>query len=89
MGGGARRPRRLGPAGRPGWLPPARSTGIRVRYWQRRLGDRAWRRLEPGLWNYERAFGPVIDELAPDLIHAHDFRMLGVGARAGRAAAGP
>ena len=23
-----------------------------------------------------------IDELAPDLIHAHDFRMLGVGARA-------
>ena len=55
---------------------------IRVRYWQLRLGDRAWRRLEPGLWNYERAFGPVIDELAPDLIHAHDFRMLGVGARA-------
>jgi glycosyltransferase involved in cell wall biosynthesis len=55
---------------------------IRVRYWRFRLGDRAWRRLEPGLWNYERAFGPVIDELAPDLIHAHDFRMLGVGARA-------
>src|SRR5689334_14859270 len=52
-----------------------------VRYWLAREGDRAWRRLEPGLWNYERAFGRVIDELAPDLIHAHDFRMLGVGAR--------
>jgi glycosyltransferase involved in cell wall biosynthesis len=53
-----------------------------VLFWTARLGDRAWRRLEPGLWNYERLFGPVIDELAPDLIHAHDFRMLGVGARA-------
>jgi glycosyltransferase involved in cell wall biosynthesis len=53
-----------------------------VRYWRARLGDRSWRRLEPGLWNYERAYGAAIDELAPDLIHAHDFRMLGVGARA-------
>lgn len=50
--------------------------------WRAAQGDRAWRRLEPGLWNYERAFGAVIDGLAPDLIHAHDFRMLGVGARA-------
>src|SRR4051812_40715659 len=54
---------------------------LQVRYWRARLGDRSWRRLEPGLWNYERAFGAVIDELKPDLIHAHDFRMLGVGAR--------
>ncbi|MGW4947520.1 glycosyltransferase [Actinoplanes sp. NPDC004185] len=53
-----------------------------VWFWRAVEGDRAWRRLEPGLWNYERAFGAVIDELAPDLIHAHDFRMLGVGARA-------
>ncbi|MFB9358470.1 glycosyltransferase family 4 protein [Actinoplanes nipponensis] len=53
-----------------------------VWFWRAVLRDRAWRRLEPGLWNYERAFGAVIDELAPDLIHAHDFRMLGVGARA-------
>ncbi len=58
-----------------------------VRYWLGREGDRAWRRLEPGLWNYERAFGKVIDELMPDLIHAHDFRMLGVGARAKQRAA--
>ncbi|HEV7709850.1 MAG TPA: glycosyltransferase family 4 protein [Asanoa sp.] len=63
-----------------------------VRFWRLVRGDGAWRRLEPGLWNYERVFGPVIDELAPDLIHAHDFRMLGVGARAaerGRAAGRP
>lgn len=50
--------------------------------WERRLGTRAWRRLDPGLWDWELAYGPVIDKLAPDLIHANDFRMLGVGARA-------
>ena len=55
-----------------------------VWFWRAVHGDRAWRELEPGLWNYERAFGAVIDDLAPDLIHAHDFRMLGVGARAAR-----
>ncbi|WP_091561708.1 glycosyltransferase family 4 protein [Micromonospora pattaloongensis] len=51
-------------------------------FWQAVQGDGAWRRLEPGLWDYELAFGPVVDELKPDLIHANDFRMLGVGARA-------
>ncbi|MGX7671863.1 glycosyltransferase family 4 protein [Plantactinospora sp. DSM 117369] len=51
-------------------------------FWQTVQGGRAWRRLEPGLWDYELAFGPVVDELKPDLIHAHDFRMIGVGARA-------
>jgi glycosyltransferase involved in cell wall biosynthesis len=53
-----------------------------VLFWRTVKGDRAWRWLEPALWRYERAFARVIDELAPDLIHAHDFRMLGVGARA-------
>jgi glycosyltransferase involved in cell wall biosynthesis len=53
-----------------------------VWFWRGTMGDQAWRRLEPGLWNYERTFGSVIDELEPDIIHAHDFRMLGVGARA-------
>ncbi|HEU4348191.1 MAG TPA: glycosyltransferase family 4 protein [Actinoplanes sp.] len=56
------------PAARPGRGSPA-SAGWR-------------RRLEPGLWNYEPIFGPVIDKLRPDILHAHDFRMLGVGARA-------
>ncbi|WP_344173893.1 glycosyltransferase family 4 protein [Pilimelia columellifera] len=53
-----------------------------VRFWRWRLGDGAWRRLEPSLWEFEAAYGPAIDALAPDIIHAHDFRMLGVGARA-------
>ncbi|MBO1337578.1 glycosyltransferase family 4 protein [Streptomyces sp. VRA16 Mangrove soil] len=46
------------------------------------MGVRAWRRLEPYLWDYEFTFGPTIDKLRPDLIHANDFRMIGVGARA-------
>ncbi|MEV5608302.1 glycosyltransferase family 4 protein [Streptomyces sp. NPDC052225] len=46
------------------------------------MGVRSWRRLEPYLWDYEFTFGPVIDALRPDLIHANDFRMIGVGARA-------
>ena len=51
-------------------------------FWQRTMGKRAWRRLDPSLWDWELAYGPVVDQLKPDLIHANDFRMLGVGARA-------
>jgi glycogen synthase len=51
-------------------------------FWLTVKKDKAWRRLEPGLWDYELAYWRAIDELAPDLIHANDFRMLGVGARA-------
>ncbi|MGW1019455.1 glycosyltransferase family 4 protein [Streptomyces niveus] len=50
--------------------------------WTAVKGRRAWRRLEPALWDYELTYGPEIDALKPDLIHANDFRMLGVGARA-------
>ncbi|MET9804314.1 glycosyltransferase family 4 protein [Streptomyces sp. NPDC006368] len=50
--------------------------------WRAAKGNRAWRRLEPGLWDYELTYGKEIDALKPDLIHANDFRMLGVGARA-------
>ena len=50
--------------------------------WRRAMGDRSWRRLEPGLWERELAYGPIIDQLKPDIIHANDFRMLGVAARA-------
>lgn len=53
-----------------------------TRFWQSTMGDRCWRRLDPHLWEFELAYGPVVDELRPDLIHANDFRMLGVGARA-------
>ncbi|WP_156926023.1 glycosyltransferase family 4 protein [Glycomyces arizonensis] len=55
---------------------------LSARAWRALLGDRAWRRLDPSLWELELAFGPVIDKLKPDLIHANDFQMLGVGARA-------
>ncbi|MEU0147755.1 glycosyltransferase family 4 protein [Streptomyces sp. NPDC006288] len=51
-------------------------------FWLRTMGDRSWRRLDPALWDMELAYGKVIDSLEPDLIHANDFRMLGVGARA-------
>ncbi|HEU4349342.1 MAG TPA: glycosyltransferase family 4 protein [Actinoplanes sp.] len=51
-------------------------------FWQKAMGSRSWRRIEPGLWDWEIAYGQVIDELDPDLIHANDFRMIGVGARA-------
>lgn len=60
--------------------------------WSKLRGERAWRQLLPYLWDYELAFARHIDRLKPDLIHAHDFRMLGVGARAavrGRAAGRP
>jgi glycosyltransferase involved in cell wall biosynthesis len=53
-----------------------------MRFWMTARRHRSWRRLEPSLWDWELAFGPVIDKLEPDLIHAHDFRMVGVGARA-------
>ena len=45
-------------------------------------GDGAWRRLDPVLLDVELGFGPVLDELAPDLVHANDFRMSGVAVRA-------
>ncbi|MFI6287767.1 glycosyltransferase family 4 protein [Streptomyces sp. NPDC051018] len=60
--------------------------------WQKLRGERAWRSLMPYLWDFELTFAHHIDELKPDIIHAHDFRMLGVGARAavrGRAAGRP
>lgn len=53
-----------------------------VAYWLAVLGDRSWRKIEPHLLAYEAAYGPLVDDLRPDLIHANDFRMLGVAARA-------
>ncbi|WP_088318035.1 glycosyltransferase [Kineosporia sp. R_H_3] len=50
-------------------------------------GPGAWRALDPVLLDVELGFGPVLDELAPDLLHANDFRMCGVAARAAARAA--
>ncbi|MEU1846815.1 glycosyltransferase family 4 protein [Micromonospora sediminicola] len=62
--------------------PEALFTRLPVRIWQGLLGNRSWRRLDPGLWDFELAFRSALDELKPDIIHANDFRMLGIGARA-------
>ena len=51
-------------------------------FWRKTMGGRSWRRLDPNLWDWELAYGPEIDKLKPDIIHANDFKMLGVGARA-------
>ncbi|MEK8143209.1 glycosyltransferase [Streptomyces sp. M10(2022)] len=50
--------------------------------WQTLMKQRSWRRLMPNLWDFELAFAKHIDAFKPDLIHSHDFKMLGVGARA-------
>ncbi len=45
-------------------------------------GRHSWPLLEPLLADYEVVYGPVIEKIRPDIIHAHDFRMVGVGVRA-------
>jgi glycogen(starch) synthase len=62
--------------------PDAFLNKLPISFWRALRGPRSWRRLDPGLWDYELAFGPVIDLLSPDIVHANDFRMLGVGVRA-------
>ncbi|MCP3817702.1 glycosyltransferase family 4 protein [Streptomyces sp. A3M-1-3] len=54
---------------------------IEARVWTALMGDRAWRRLDPLPYRYEISYQAEIDRLKPDLIHAHDFRMIGVAAR--------
>jgi glycosyltransferase involved in cell wall biosynthesis len=46
------------------------------------LGKDAWRRLDPLLLDLETAYGPVLDELRPHLIHALGHRTLGAAVRA-------
>ena len=55
---------------------------LAIAWWKAIRGKDAWQRLDPGIWDWEAAYGPVIDRLKPDLIHANDHRMLHVGARA-------
>lgn len=40
-----------------------------------------WRQFNPWFADLELAIAPVVAELRPDLIHAHDFHMVGIGAR--------
>ncbi|GGT55715.1 glycosyltransferase family 4 protein [Streptomyces purpureus] len=75
----ARETRNLQKARNPLTAPLDRTT---TALWSKLMGERAWRRLMPNLWDFELAFAKHIDDFKPDLIHAHDFKMLGVGARA-------
>jgi glycosyltransferase involved in cell wall biosynthesis len=59
-----------------------RADKVATWWWDRLLGPGAWRRWDPALLAYEGVYGPVVDSLKPDIIHANDFKMLGVGARA-------
>jgi glycosyltransferase involved in cell wall biosynthesis len=45
------------------------------------LGAR-WRSVVPEVVDYEHALGPVLDELRPDVIHAHDMQVVGIAAKA-------
>ena len=58
-----------------------------------KIGNRIIRRLQHQIseavqnrvfLDYEVAFGPIIEELKPDLIHAHDYHMIGVGVTAAK-----
>ncbi len=49
-------------------------------YAHRPMGS--WRRLLPEYLDLEIAFGPVLDELDPDLIHANDVNMIGIASNA-------
>jgi len=44
-------------------------------------GQSSWRILDPTLVDFERGMEPFIETLQPDLIHAHDFRMVGIAVR--------
>lgn len=41
-----------------------------------------WRRVLPEIDDYELAFGPVLDRLDWEVLHAHDVHLVGIAARA-------
>ena len=63
---------------------PGRERRIRV---YRALRLARWRAVMPETIDLELTVGPLLDELAPDVIHVHDMYMLGIGARAAQRAA--
>jgi glycosyltransferase involved in cell wall biosynthesis len=54
---------------------------LAARFWTLALRDRAWQRLDPNIWDWERAYAVALEGLDPDVIHANDHRMLHVAAR--------
>ncbi|MDH3189283.1 MAG: glycosyltransferase family 4 protein [Acidimicrobiia bacterium] len=47
-----------------------------------RPGTVQWRQEMPELYDYDQTFSKEIETQAPDVVHAHDVHLLGVGARA-------
>ena len=54
----------------------------RERYEGEGSGRARWRVIHPQVLDLDTAFAPVIDALAPDVIHAHDMHVLGIAAHA-------
>ncbi len=85
--GAAKVRRRAGRAWREGALPRAvAATGRLSRDRQVQLYLRnpwlaRWEQVLPELSAYEDVFGPLLDELAPDVVHPHDVFLLGVAVR--------
>jgi glycogen(starch) synthase len=52
-------------------------------------GQGGWRQFNPWFADLELALAPVVADLSPDLIHAHDFHMVGIGARLAAALSTP
>ena len=52
--------------------------------WDKAFGRMAvaarWQRILPEVDDFQMAFGPVVDELRPQAIHAHDMHLVGVAA---------
>jgi glycogen synthase len=51
--------------------------------------DGGWRAFNPWFGDLETAMAPLVRDLDPDLIHAHDFHMVGIGARLAAALSRP
>ena len=62
--------------------PEALLNRWQLQFWRTVRRTRSWRNLDPGLWDFEIGLARHVDRLDPDIIHANDHRMLGVGARA-------
>ena len=55
--------------------------GLARRWRLRTSPSKGWRDVDLELADVELGFGSEVDRLEPDLIHAHDFRMIGVAVR--------
>lgn len=53
-----------------------------------KISRASWRRSVPELHDFDLAFAPLLDELQPTLIHAHDIPVIGIAARAARRLSG-